>query len=82
MKLLWDEKMKLNTIHVDDVCSAIWKLTLDPQTVGQIINLSDDSDSTQGSVTTLLCDIFKIKCNYLGVTLSNLTKVLKILRFE
>lgn len=36
MKLLWNADMKLNTVHVSDVCSAIWFVANRDDTIGQV----------------------------------------------
>jgi nucleoside-diphosphate-sugar epimerase len=74
MKLLWTPSMKINTVHVSDVVAAMWQLGNDPAAAGEIVNIVDDSQSTQGSITDVLCEIFKITADYWGVTLSNLAK--------
>lgn len=75
MKLLWNDAMRLNTVHVSDVCAAIWQLAQSPKTAGQVYNIVDDSASTQGSISDLLVDIFEINVEYFGIVMSNLTKV-------
>lgn len=75
MKLLWNEALKLNTIHVLDVVAAIWELSKNPKAVGEIYNLVDDSESTQGSISDVLAEIFSISIDYWGVVMSNVTKV-------
>ena len=59
MMLLWDASMKLNTVHVADVCRAIWFLSWGKAIEAgarpqgdrlPIYNLTDKSDSDQGSV--------------------------------
>ncbi len=75
MKLLWNEKMVMNTCHVDDTVAAVWELINNPKTNKEIINIVDDSQTSQGLITDLLCDIFNIKSDYFGITLSNATKL-------
>lgn len=36
MKLLWNSDMKLNTIHVTDLCRAIWFVCNTGNTIGQV----------------------------------------------
>lgn len=38
MKLLWNADMKVNTVHVSDVCSAIWFVCNRDDTIGQVSN--------------------------------------------
>ncbi|BFF91216.1 uncharacterized protein DMAD_09547 [Drosophila madeirensis] len=75
MKLLWNDAMRLNTVHVSDVCAAIWQLSQSPKTNGQVYNIVDDSASTQGSISNLLVDIFNINVDYFGIVMSSLTKL-------
>ncbi|KAJ8943667.1 hypothetical protein NQ314_009690 [Rhamnusium bicolor] len=37
MKLLWNAELKINTVHVSDVCRAIWFVSSRDDTIGQII---------------------------------------------
>lgn len=74
MKLLWTKEIKLNTIHVEDVASAIHHLMTNTSD-NAIYNLVDDAKSTQGSITDILCAIFDIKCEYLGQILSKMTQM-------
>lgn len=48
MKFLWDEKLKLNTVHVRDVAKALWHLS-QKGTVGNIYNLADKAET--GKIT-------------------------------
>lgn len=74
MKLLWTKELVVNTVHVSDVASAIWFLANNEKGAGQIVNVVDDSKSTQGTITNLLCSIFNIEHDYLGSILSKLAK--------
>jgi len=65
MEFLWDKDLKINTVHVYDVCAALWHLTTNGS-VGDIFNLADDNDTDQGTVNKLLESIFKIKTGFLG----------------
>lgn len=75
MKLLWNETLKMNTIHVYDVVSSAWKLANNEKSIGEIYNIVDDSDTTQGKLSNILADIFDVKITYWGLMLSNLTNV-------
>jgi len=50
----WDASMKINTVHVTDVCRAIWHLLQIPSASappsGTIYNLCDKADTDQGKV--------------------------------
>jgi len=73
MEFLWDKDMKINTVHVLDVCRALWHLTSAGNS-GQVYNLSDENDTDQGSVNALLADIFGIKVSCMGSIKTNLAK--------
>ncbi|EDO44998.1 predicted protein [Nematostella vectensis] len=74
MKLLWTKELKMNTVHVEDVCRALWHLTSHGES-GDIFNLADKADSTQGSITELVCQIFGIDYDYFGTVLSNMARL-------
>jgi len=65
MEFLWDKDLKINTVHVRDVCSALWHL-LQKGKSGDIWNLADSSDTDQGSVAKFLESIFHIETNFMG----------------
>lgn len=75
MKLLWSESLKLNTVHVSDVVAAAYELAIDPRANKQHYNIVDDSQSTQGTLSSVLADIFDIKVDYWGIAMSSITKV-------
>jgi nucleoside-diphosphate-sugar epimerase len=75
MKLLWNADMKMNVVHVEDVCTAILELMQNGKANKQIVNVVDDSRATQGLITDLLANIFDIKTDYWGIAMSNMTKV-------
>ncbi|XP_058171400.1 uncharacterized protein LOC131286463 isoform X1 [Anopheles ziemanni] len=75
MKLLWTGSMKMSLVHVDDVCGSIWELLQTDRTIHETINVCDDSDATQALISELLVDMFGIKIDYWGVTMSNMTKL-------
>jgi len=65
MEFLWDKDLRINTVHVRDVCAATWTL-LQSGNVGEIYNFADDGDTDQGKVNTILESIFKIKTDFYG----------------
>lgn len=71
MILLWNDSMKINTVHVDDVVAAAFSLARNPEAYKECYNLVDVSKSTQGTISDVLAQIFGIKNSYWGVTLSN-----------
>eukprot|EP00051_Salpingoeca_urceolata_P035832 m.31587 g.31587 ORF g.31587 m.31587 type:complete len:366 (+) comp9786_c0_seq1:194-1291(+) len=74
MKLLWTDKLKLNTVHVDDVSKALF-VVAEKGAQGEVYNLADKADSTQGSISDLVAQLFGIKTGYYGTVLSNLAKL-------
>ena len=75
MKLLWGKDLKMNTVHVIDLCRAIWHLALQDDTVSQIYNVVDKGDSTQGMISNLISEIFNINHDYWGSVSLSLCKV-------
>ncbi|KAJ3438522.1 nad-dependent epimerase/dehydratase [Anaeramoeba flamelloides] len=74
MKFLWNGDLRLNTVHVFDVCSAIWLLVQKGEN-GKTYNLCDKNDTTQSKINVLLEEIFGIKTGFIGKVMSNLAKV-------
>lgn len=75
MKLLWGPELHMNTVHVRDVARAIWHVANRPETVNQTYNLVDEGDSTQGSISAIVSELFNINHDYWGTALSTLAKV-------
>ncbi|KAH3745561.1 NAD-dependent epimerase/dehydratase family protein [Pelomyxa schiedti] len=74
MKFLWTEDLRINTVHVLDVCRAMWHgATTLP--VGALYNLCDKNDTTQGKFNAVLGPIFGIKTGFIGSIKSNLAKM-------
>ncbi|CAB3226993.1 unnamed protein product [Arctia plantaginis] len=74
MKLLWTADLKMNTVHVRDVCRAIWALGTKPEANRQTYNVVDEANSTQGSLAEIVAEIFKINHDYYGTAISTLAK--------
>ena len=74
MQFLWTAALQLNTVHVRDVCKALWFLT-DHGEIGQIFNLADSAKTNQGSINQLLGEIFHIKTGFAGAAKSNLARL-------
>lgn len=71
LEFLWDKDLKINTVHVRDVCAALWHLTSHGDN-GATYNLADSGDTDQGKVAKLLEAIFGIKSGFMGNLASNL----------
>jgi len=65
MEFLWDKDLKMNTIHVEDVCAALHFLTTHGKS-GDVFNLVDNGNTDQGTINKLLETIFKIKTGFMG----------------
>lgn len=74
MKFLWDEKLKINTVHVRDVAKALWHIS-QKGTLGAIYNLADKGDTDQGSFNEILVKIYGIETGFHGSIVSNLAKL-------
>lgn len=77
MKLLWGPDLHMNTVHVRDVARAIWHVVNSPNTIGKTYNVVDEDDSTQGSISAIVSELFNINHDYWGTALSTLAKVWK-----
>eukprot|EP00808_Paulinella_micropora_P010675 g3796.t1 len=75
MKFLWASTLKLNTVHVEDVCHAIWR-ACEKYDSGTIYNLSDPSDADQGAINKHLGEIFGIEVGFVGATLSKMASTI------
>jgi len=65
MCFLWGAQVKMNTVHVVDVCRAMLTAATKAK-VGSIYNLADKMDLDQGKCNTLLGQCFGIKTNFFG----------------
>jgi nucleoside-diphosphate-sugar epimerase len=74
MKFLWSADLKMNTVHVNDVCKALWHVATKCP-VGEIYNLADKSDTTQGKVNSLLEKIFGIQTGFQGGMISKVASL-------
>jgi nucleoside-diphosphate-sugar epimerase len=74
MKLLWGKDLKINTVHVLDVCRAIWHVCSAGNS-REIYNLSDKGDTDQGRISSLVAKIFGIKHDYFGTLTSGMAQL-------
>ena len=70
MPMLWGEELRMHTVHVQDVAAAIWFLLV-AGGIGEVYNLVDENDTSQGSFNKVLESIFRFKTNFSGVFMSN-----------
>jgi len=74
MQFLWSGDLRLNTVHVFDVCRALWLLCVEGKN-GEIYNLSDLGDTDQKKINQSLESIFNIKTDFAGTALSQMAKL-------
>ena len=74
MKFLWGGDLKLNTVHVNDVCSALWHLTTHGETA-KIYNLADKNDTDQKKLNDLLESLFGIKTGFVNAVACKFAKL-------
>lgn len=74
MKLLWTKDLKMNTVHVTDVCRAIWHVCLNGKK-GEIYNVVDKGETTQGKISSIISEMFNINHDYFGCAMSTLAKL-------
>jgi len=71
MEYLWNEELKYNTVHVTDVCGALWHL-MNNGANGEVYNLADSGDTDQGKISKILDRTFAIKSSFMGSIKSKL----------
>jgi len=74
MKFLWEKTLKLNTVHVNDVCGAIW-FSCTKAVAGSVYNVSDSGQADQGTINGYLAEIFGIEVGFYGSLISSVAKL-------
>nr|XP_022309667.1 uncharacterized protein LOC111115277 isoform X1 [Crassostrea virginica]XP_022309668.1 uncharacterized protein LOC111115277 isoform X2 [Crassostrea virginica]XP_022309669.1 uncharacterized protein LOC111115277 isoform X3 [Crassostrea virginica] len=74
MKMLWTKDLQMNTVHVLDVCRAVWHLC-NHGNRGQVYNIVDSNNTTQGKISELVSEIYSIKYDFMGTVVSNMARV-------
>ena len=69
MKFLWTGDLRMNTVHVRDVCAALWHVSQNAD-IGTTWNLTDKNDTNQEKINSILETIFGIKTGFLGAMIS------------
>ena len=67
MKLLWGEDLKINTVHIRDLCRAIIHL----KDLSGVFNVSDGANTTQDDISKVIQNLFGIKATYYSRVISN-----------
>jgi len=75
MEFLWDKDLKMHSVHVKDLVRAIFHVCLNGKTGGEIYNVVDHSNTTQGSINKILEQIFGIKTGFVSTLTSQAAKL-------
>ena len=73
-KNLWTKDLGLATVHVDDVCAAMWAAREFEN--GSIYNLADQGNTDQGTINEMLEQVLGIKTGFVGSVLSSAAKAI------
>lgn len=86
MKWLWTKDLRVNTIHVDDACRALWDIATwsagaranyDGSAMGPIpiFNLVDEGRTSQGTMADIIGQIFGIQTGFQGTLVSTFARL-------
>ncbi|KAM0563950.1 hypothetical protein ACHAPJ_000158 [Fusarium lateritium] len=86
MKWLWTKDLRTNTAHIDDVTRALWEIAAwydagkakwDMASMGKIpiFNIVDEGATSQGTIATVIGDIFKIETGFQGQLISTFARL-------
>jgi len=74
LRVLWGPDLKINTVHVVDVCRAMWHLT-NHGNAGRAYNLADKTDTDQKKFNAILEKIFGIRTGFIGAVKNKFAKL-------
>lgn len=80
MKWLWAKELRVNTVHVWDVCHAAWLAAAwcaeNPYSTvrERAFNIADKGDTSQGTLATIFGSIFKIHTGFQGTLVSSFAR--------
>ena len=86
MKWLWSKDLRVNTVHVSDVCRAAWSAAMwcaanaptasSPALLSdRAFNIVDSGDTSQGTLATLFSALFNIQTGFQGSLISQFAKL-------
>ncbi|KAI9790202.1 MAG: hypothetical protein M1835_001159 [Candelina submexicana] len=85
MKWLWDKDLRVNTVHIDDATRAIWRAAewSDQGRKGwnstwgkvALFNVVDHGNTSQGTMSQIIADIFAIPTGFQGSLISNFARL-------
>ncbi|KAL8988915.1 MAG: hypothetical protein Q9177_002078 [Variospora cf. flavescens] len=83
MKWLWTKDLRVNTVHVEDVCAAAfsaakWCASVLPDQEASLaqrtFNIVDAGDTSQGTLATIFSQIFDLKTGFQGSLISSFAR--------
>lgn len=84
MKWLWTKDLRVNTVHVEDVCAAAFDAAKwcasaapDQEPPGldkRTFNIVDQGDTSQGTLASIFSQIFDLKTGFQGSLISSFAK--------
>ncbi|KAI4217241.1 MAG: hypothetical protein LQ351_000550 [Letrouitia transgressa] len=83
MKWLWTKELRVNTVHVEDVCTAAWAAAKwcasapAEQEAGlekRTFNIVDEGDTSQGTLATVFGSLFELKTGFQGGLISQFAR--------
>ncbi|CAG8545640.1 2104_t:CDS:10 [Diversispora eburnea] len=81
MKFLWTKDLKINTVHVTDVCRALWHIAKWYESNNKagkgpvIYNLADKGNTDQERINKRIGSVFNIPTGFFGTLTSNFTQL-------
>ncbi|KAL8766003.1 MAG: hypothetical protein Q9209_007092 [Squamulea sp. 1 TL-2023] len=84
MKWLWTKDLRVNTVHVEDVCAAAFfaakwcaSTSADQEPAGldkRAFNIVDQGDTSQGTLASIFSQIFDLKTGFQGSLISSFAR--------
>ncbi|KAL6715796.1 hypothetical protein ACLMJK_006757 [Lecanora helva] len=84
LKWLWTKELRINTVHILDVCNGAWKAaqwcaahpaTAQSRKEDRAFNFVDEGDTRQETLSTIVSKIFNIETGFQGSFVSQFAKL-------
>jgi nucleoside-diphosphate-sugar epimerase len=86
MKWLWTKDLRTNTVHIEDATRALWEIAAwygagkakwDSGSMGKVpvFNVVDKGVTTQGTIASIIGEIFKIETGFQGQLVSTFARL-------
>lgn len=84
LKWLWGKDLRVNTVHISDVCTAAWAAAAwcaqhapsrTTTAADRAFNIADAGDTSQGTLATLFSNIFELKTGFQNTFISSFAKL-------